>query len=440
MVFLGVVFTLSLFIIAKTLNLYLTSLVLQYFIGVSVIIFVVIFQNEIRKYFELLGLAGTRRIKMTAFTNVLPSTAETIQACVKMARSKTGALIIIQGIDDLEPYMEGGIVLDGMISEEAILSIFDPTSEGHDGAMIIRNNRIYKFGVHLPLSTNFKELGKHGTRHSAALGISEVSDALAIAVSEEKGTISLCREAKMRTLTEYALLEKELDKYIKLKFAKLQDGVFKKTFMHNIALKALAVGVSCLIWFIYVYQTGMVEQSYTVPISFLNLPKDTVIESYKPENFTVVLKGRGDKMLSRVSESDLKVEVDVSDIQNGVNKKSISDTNIAIPVGTTVSSIEPESYLLTAINYFTALVPVEVKTTGTLQTGLELKAIATTTEKVALSIPSGTTQPLTIVTEEIDLTDKTGSVIVPARLVIPNDLKLVKGDGVVEVALTIDKI
>ena len=92
----------------------------------------------------------------------------------------------------------GGIELEGKISEPLLKSLFDPHSPGHDGAVIVGNERISRFAAHLPLSKDFKQLAHVGTRHSAALGLAELSDALCIAVSEERGTISVARDGRLR--------------------------------------------------------------------------------------------------------------------------------------------------------------------------------------------------------------------------------------------------
>ena len=126
MVFLGLAIAALLYLLAETLNLYLTYLTLRYFVGVSLIIFVIIFQYEIRKYFEFLGLIGSRNIKVGRLTPKSLSASEIIQACVQMAQAKTGSLIVIQGKDNLDNYIEGGTALDGVISEDIIVSIFDP--------------------------------------------------------------------------------------------------------------------------------------------------------------------------------------------------------------------------------------------------------------------------------------------------------------------------
>src|SRR3989344_4749553 len=314
MVFLGLAIALSLYVVARYLNLYLTSLTLRYFAGVSVIVFAIIFQAEIRKYTEI------------------------IQACVKMAQSKIGALIVIQGNDNMDPFIEGGIPLDGVISEEVILSIFDPHSEGHDGALIINNNRIIKFGAHLPLSTNFKDLGKLGTRHSAALGLSENVDALCIVCSEEKGKISICREGKLKTLDDFTELEKEFEKYIKSKFSLKKINLFTYVVKHNFGLKLGALVFAAIVWLLTAYQTGIVEKSFHVPVTIENLPKDTIIQDYSHKEIELTLAGRGEELFSDLSATNLYIGFEASNLQNGVNKEILTRNNITIPAHTSLVS------------------------------------------------------------------------------------------------------
>ncbi|HSX39457.1 MAG TPA: diadenylate cyclase [Candidatus Saccharimonadales bacterium] len=253
MVLLGLAIVLVLYIFARAFHLQLTLLALQYFVGASVVIFAIVFQTELRKFLEMLGLISSRQIRVRALANKSPSVAEIVQSCVQMAQDKIGALVVIQGRDALETFIEGGIALDGVISEEVILSLFDPTSEGHDGALIINNNRISKFGTHLPMSTNFNEIGKHGTRHSAALGLTENSDALSIVVSEEKGKISVCKDGKLKTLNDYSDLETEINKYIQTKFGRRTENIIEHIVHHNIKLKIVALGFAIVVWILYTY-------------------------------------------------------------------------------------------------------------------------------------------------------------------------------------------
>ena len=112
--------------------------------------------------------------------------------------------------EPIESHVEGGIALDGRLSEPLLLSLFDPSSPGHDGAVILRGAQIERFAVHLPLSVNRAALGPGGTRHAAALGLSERCDAICIVVSEERGTVSVARDGLLRVLARPQDLALEL--------------------------------------------------------------------------------------------------------------------------------------------------------------------------------------------------------------------------------------
>lgn len=439
LIFIGSIFIIALYLVANSFNLYLTSLFLQYFVGVSIVIFVIIFQSEIRKYFELLGLIGTRQIKVGKITPKSPSTSEIIQSCVKMAQSKIGALIVIRGQDNIDHLIEGGVTTDAIISEELILSIFDPHSEGHDGAIFIENNRIAKLGVHLPLSNNFKDLKGLGTRHSSALGLSEQSDAMVIVVSEERGRISICKEGKIKVLEYYYDLEKELDKYLKNRFQYQSTNLFKSFFTHNLWLKSSAVLTALVLWFFTAYQTGIVEQEFFVPITFTDLPNDVLIENHTPKELTLVVSSRGNSILKNTTLSNFKVNVDASELKDDINRIKIDRKNITLPINLTLVSFKPDTILLTSKKYTSIQLPITVQISGIPAKGFSLKEITITPQTIDLWIPASATAPADIKTVPIDVNGLEAPLVVSAVLEIPQEAKLIQGEPTANVALNIDK-
>lgn len=438
MVFFGLAIAAGLYVVAETFNLYLTFLALRYFVGVSILLFVIIFQTEIRKYFEFLGLMGTRQIKVGKFASRSPSTAEMIQACVRMAQTKTGALIVIQGKDSLESFVEGGTDLDGVISEDVLLSIFDPHSAGHDGAVIITNNRIAKFGAHLPLSTNFREIGKHGTRHSAALGLSENSDALCIVVSEEKGKISVARDGRLKALAQFTDLERHLTRFIREKYGDDSSNNLSGFFRHNLGLKIGAIVFSVLVWFFSAYQAGIVQKSYDIPVTLNQIPESTIVQSYSPKEIRIHVSGRGEASFTNIEADDFKVNIDAADIQNGVSEKIILKRNIVVPGNLSLIEFEPTKILLTATKYNATSVSVKPNITGQPADGLEMTQTLITPDTVEVWVPEGMEAPQEIMTETIDVTNITESSIIPVKLVVPEDLRLISGQGAVNVAITVE--
>ena len=171
---------------ARVFQLHAISWLLQAMIGFSALILIVIFQPELRRLFSRLGgvFPGAGE---PAGANVLP---QLVEAVAYMASRRIGALIVIERNDKLESYIYSS-PLDCELTGKALIALFWKDSPLHDGAVIVRNGRIAGAGVILPLTANPEFKGLSGTRHRAAIGISEDTDALALVVSEETGAISI---------------------------------------------------------------------------------------------------------------------------------------------------------------------------------------------------------------------------------------------------------
>jgi len=180
---------------AKFLGLKTTSWVLNNFTGYLFIIIVVLFQQEIRRALAFIGETKVFGSSAKAKSVILD---EIVKASTILANRQIGALIVLQRDTDLGNFLDDtGSKLDCEISREILISIFIPYSPLHDGAVIISNGRISTAGSILPL-TRQTDLGKnYGTRHRAAVGVTEETDALAIAVSEEKGTITVAQNGQL---------------------------------------------------------------------------------------------------------------------------------------------------------------------------------------------------------------------------------------------------
>ena len=166
-----------------------------------------------------------------------------------MAGQKIGALIILAGDQPLEGVVDGGFVLDGKISVPLILSVFDSSSPGHDGAILIERERIQRFGLHLPLGERFDR--QLGTRHRAALGLSERSDALILVVSEERGVISAARNGKLSTITNLEELKNIITRHWRLPAGDAFDYLLLRNFWWKLAALVIAFGL----WLIFIFQS-----------------------------------------------------------------------------------------------------------------------------------------------------------------------------------------
>lgn len=210
----GVVVLLALRLVSDFYDLVAMQFILQNVLQVGLIALVVVFQPELRSALEKVGSEPLRGIKSltdakdaAVYDEVIDNLCE---AVCDMSLDKTGALIVIEREIKLGDYIRTGTVINADVSSFLLKNIFFNKAPLHDGAVIIRNDRIQAAGCFLPLSTNLDIVKDLGTRHRAAIGMSENSDAAVIVVSEETGVISIAREGKLKRNFDYTKLRKEL--------------------------------------------------------------------------------------------------------------------------------------------------------------------------------------------------------------------------------------
>ena len=201
----GILLVAGFILVAYIFNMTTILWFVQNLVSVLLIGLIVIFQPELRKVLEQLGekriisdlffLGNTREIQ-ERFTD--KTAAEIVRACVDMAEVKTGALIVIEQEIRLTEYERTGINIDAAVTSQLLVNIFEHNTPLHDGAVIIRGNRITAATCYLPLSDNMELSKKLGTRHRAGVGISEVTDSLTIIVSEETGKISIAKGGSLQ--------------------------------------------------------------------------------------------------------------------------------------------------------------------------------------------------------------------------------------------------
>ena len=198
--------------LTKLLNMYLMSYLLDKILEIGLIVLVVVFQPEIRRMLEKLGGKSFKEIlsmkeEQRDIDRVI---AQTVSACEVLSKERTGALIVFERDVSLIDYQKTGTVVDARVSSELLRNIFFTKAALHDGAVIIRNERIAAAGCVLPLTQNRNISSDLGTRHRAGIGVSEVSDAVAVIVSEETGTISVAVSGMLKRHLAPQTLEKLL--------------------------------------------------------------------------------------------------------------------------------------------------------------------------------------------------------------------------------------
>ena len=203
-------------LLSYNLHFYTITWIIERTFSVGVIAVIIIFQPELRKALEQIGASGFSSVTGLLQTKssddrLSPQDANEIaEACVKMAEVKTGALIVIErNVSMGDIVSASGVAVDAVISSQLLINIFEDKTPLHDGAVIIRDNRVAAASCILPVTQS--EIGQElGTRHRAAVGASEVSDAFIIVVSEETGKISIARDGKLEKAVSEAVFRQEL--------------------------------------------------------------------------------------------------------------------------------------------------------------------------------------------------------------------------------------
>jgi len=193
----GLGFLLVALFLAKYLQLYTIDWLIQSFWSQVVIVMIVLFQPEIRRTLAQMGEAPL----LQSFTSAeeLKSLDEIVKAAIALANRKIGALIVIEREVNLKEYVEIGTQLDAKVTKDLLLSIFHPTSPIHDGAIVIKGNRVVAAGCFLPIRLGTGVSKAFGTRHRAGIAITEETDAVAIVVSEETGFVSMAIDGKLNS-------------------------------------------------------------------------------------------------------------------------------------------------------------------------------------------------------------------------------------------------
>ena len=194
-VLLGILVLVAFYYAAHLFDLPALETTLETFFTILPVAMVVLFQHEIRR-----ALARFGRTPLWEFgnhENLALVVNPIVMAASTLAERRTGALIVLERAEGLRNYVENGIALDSLISHDLLISLFNTTSPTHDGAVVIQGNRIAAATCFLPLTRNNHLSKELGTRHRAALGIAEETDALAVVVSEETGDISIAFDGEM---------------------------------------------------------------------------------------------------------------------------------------------------------------------------------------------------------------------------------------------------
>lgn len=208
----GIIVLLAVMWLSNLLNLNVINFLLGQTMKLGILVLIILFQPELRRFLEQMGSSNiklffARKVK-TGYMET--SVDNTVAACKEMSKKKTGALIVFEREIALADYLKTGTKIDSLLSAELLTSIFFPKSPLHDGAVIVRGGRVSAASCMLPMTSNTKISRELGMRHRAGIGMSEVSDAVIVIVSEETGSISVAIDGMLKRHLAHDTFEKLL--------------------------------------------------------------------------------------------------------------------------------------------------------------------------------------------------------------------------------------
>ena len=370
---------------ANAAGLVLTSWFFRGVGAVAVLVIVVAFRNELREI-----LVHTNPVRF-----LLGRSAQTrevgyhllAQAAFRLAKRRVGALVVIQNEDELRGNVRGGLPLDANLLPEAFEAIFSKESPVHDGAAIIRGNRIAQVGTFLPLSQE-ETLPLHfGTRHRAAIGLTEICDAVVLVVSEERGDISLVHRRNVERVHDPDQLEQRLDFLLRTK--EVSGGPVRRAgrawVTHGGGLLLTLVLVSAF-WGLYAGREFSLI-SVKAPIYYRDIPVDLQLKKASAEEVEVQVSGRRG-LVSSLDPQQVRAFLSVGRVDAGEHEFVLKSENIVLPPGLEVERIRPSSITVDMERILEKAVPVKADLVGPPPGGFEVDAVRVKPDTVKIRGPA----------------------------------------------------
>ena len=327
------------YIIAQWIDLPLSVWSLQNLWAVILLVLVVIFQQEIR---EVLGSVSLPTFFFGRSERLTSKILDKItEAAFQMANKRMGGIIVLQRRDDLDEFIHGETLIDSEVDEDILVSIFNPQSPLHDGAVIIQGDRIRYATALLPVSQSPSLPKEWGTRHRAGLGITEVSDAECIIISEERKEVLFAHKGNVERKEGREELKKSMATLSSFQERKSREKRWLQRLFNDLPVKAFFLFLVCLLWiFVIGIRQGMI--SFNIPIEYYSIPQNLEISGQPPKEIKVRLKG-SQRLLSSLNPDHIRAQVNLSGAHPGANQLALSEMNINVPSGITVTHLYPQN-------------------------------------------------------------------------------------------------
>jgi len=378
----GIIMALVVFILANALQLKGIEWIYHNVSNVAVLGLIIIFQPELRKILEkAVSVSPHRSRGQDADLHSLVG-----EALVKLAQERCGAIIVFPGKEPLSDKISGGYQLNAVPSLPLILSIFDSNSPGHDGAVIIEGGKLTQFGVRLPMSQSTRLSEEYGTRHHAAMGLAEQTDALTLVVSEERGQVSVFANGGMHPLRTAEQITQAIVVHQR------QMGFFNRDKALKIRKRTIFQCIASLVIAVVFWSTlaishrEVVERVLPVNIDYTSPADDLVLVGEKANEVKLYLSGPKLEM-DNLASNPPSVKIDLSKMVKGSQTIIVTRENLRLPRGITLLDSSPQQLKLTLAAVVQKNVPITPQIIGRLPGNLKLKKITVTPDTVLVTIP-----------------------------------------------------
>jgi diadenylate cyclase len=343
-VLIGLVVLGGVYSLAKLWGLFLTTWVFQILWQVLVILLLILFQSEIRQVLEKVNLLRFLRSRRRFSSDVLAK--ELADVAFDLAREGTGALIVLERDDNPSEFLSAGQTIMALPEPVLIKSIFNHHAPSHDGAIILSQGRLTQMGCILPLSERENLPGQYGTRHRAALGLSERTDAVCIVVSEERGEVS--------TVVGGEITNQETPKDLASKLKDLLDipdipsptfqGFLKAAFVKNWRQKFGALVLVTFAWLLLASQQE-IKTNIIAQIRYKDLSTELEMDKSSTQAVRLTLSGRRD-IIKALENQEVLVQVDLGKLSVGTHTIRLSAKNLDLPIGIVIDQVMPQDIVV----------------------------------------------------------------------------------------------
>lgn len=339
-VLIGLVVLGGVYSLAKLWGLFLTTWVFQVLWQVLVILLLILFQSEIRQVLEKVSPLRFLRSKRRFTKGVLSE--ELAEVIFDLAGEGTGALIVLERDDNPAEFLSAGQTIMSLPEPVLIKSIFNHHSPSHDGALILSQGRLTQMGCILPLSDRENLPEQYGTRHRAALGLSERTDAVCIVVSEERGEVSTVVGGKITNHENPKALASEINDLLNIpEIPSLTfRGFVKGTFVKNWRAKLGALLLVTVAWLVLASQQE-ITTNIIARIQYSDLPAELELDKDSTRAVRLTLSGKRHIIMS-LKDQKIRVQVGLEKVSAGTHTINLSAKNIDLPLGIAVKQVIPQ--------------------------------------------------------------------------------------------------